>query len=225
MAKDDDRIPLEEALEKAQRPLDILWSKFAPVTGETEERVRILFTAPDHGTGTTTVVCSTALGLARNLDEKVALVETNLYTPAMSTYLGLPESPGLTDCLDGDAAEAECVRNSQIDGLYVLSGGKPRVPRHGELSSDRAQSLFRHAVEGKRYVLIDAPPIVERPESKLQLEFADYVVLVVQARGTKRGKARRAMRMIHEAGTPVLGVVVNRFQSDLPFGLGAGEWK
>lgn len=220
-----DKLPLEEGLENAKRPLDILWSKFAPVVGRDEERVRILFTSPSHGTGTTTIACATALGLARNLPEPVALVETNLYTPAMASYLGLPASPGLTDVLDGGAEAADAVRNSQVDGLYALTGGTRREPRLGELVTPRAKEVFRDAVEGKRFVLIDAPPIVERPESKMQLDFADYVVLVVQARATKRGKARRAMRMIHESGTPVLGVIVNRFQSDLPFGMGAGEWK
>ncbi len=224
MGNDTEPLPLEEGLGDLNRPLDILWSNFASVTGRNEERVRILFTSPQHGAGTTTIACATALGLARNMNEKVALVETNLYTPAMSTYLGLPPAPGLTDCLDGKVETAEAIRNSQVDGLYVLSGGSPRTPRPGELISKKAGAIFAAAVEDRRYVLIDAPPVVDHPEANIQLEFADYVVLVIQARMTKSGVARRAMRMIHRSGTPVLGVIVNRFQSDLPFGIGAGEW-
>ncbi|HED66409.1 MAG TPA: hypothetical protein ENJ09_12755 [Planctomycetes bacterium] len=218
-------LPVEEGLQGASRPLDILWSKFAGVGGQDDDCVRILFTSPDHGTGTTTVATAVGLGLARNLKESVALVETNLYAPAMASYLGLPPTPGLTDVLDGRADPEEAVRNSLVDGMYALTGGTPRDTKVGELVSPRAQELFRLAVDDRRYVLIDAPPIVERPETAVQLDFADLVVLVVRARSTKRGRARRAMRMIHETGATVLGVVVNRFQSDMPFGMGAGDWK
>lgn len=224
-AQSYEELPLEEGLAKARRPLDILWSKFVGVEGHDEERVRILFTSADHGAGTTTLACCAALGLARNLDDEVALIETNLYTPYMAAYLGLPREPGLSDYLDGKADSDEVIRPSHVDGLHVLTGGTARPPRQGELVSKDARELFRHAVGERRYVLIDAPPVVARPEANIQLEFADWVVLVVQARATKRGQARRAMRMIHESGTPVLGVIVNRFQSDMPFGIGAGEWQ
>jgi Mrp family chromosome partitioning ATPase len=224
MKRQPERLPLEEGLESAQRPLDILWTKFAGITGY-EECVRILFTSPDHGTGTTTLACCTALGLARNLDDQVSLLETNIHAPAMSTYLGLPPTPGLTDCLDGRVEPDEVVRNVNVDGLHVLTAGTARPPIPGEIHGSRADAVFREVVKGSRYVIIDAPPVVERPEAKIQLEFADWIVLVIQARSTKRARARRAMRIIHESGTPALGVIVNRFQSDMPFGLGAGEWK
>ena len=36
---------------------------------------------------------------------------------------------------------------------------------------------------------------------------ADYIVLVIEARRTKRRDARRAMRVLLESGTPVLGTI------------------
>ena len=33
------------------------------------------------------------------------------------------------------------------------------------------------------------------------------------------------MRLIEETGIPILGTIVNRFQSDMPFGLGAADWR
>ena len=218
-------IPVDEGLAGATRPLDILWSKFAGVEGHDEECARILFTSADHGVGTTTLACCTALGLARNLGDEVALIETNLYAPSMANYLDMPATPGLSDCLDGKAEPDEVVRSSSVEGLHVLSAGTARPPRQGELVSKDARALFRHAVGDRRYVIIDAPPVLAHPEACIQLEFADWIVMVVQARETRRGRARRAMRMIHESGTPVLGVIVNRFQSDMPFGIGAGEWQ
>jgi receptor protein-tyrosine kinase len=222
---DPSSIPLDEGLARAQRPLDVLWSNFAGVEGRDPSKVRILFTAPWHGAGTTTVACSTALGLARNLSDGVALVETNFFAPAMAEYLGLAPTPGITDVLDGKAKPEDAIQNSKVSGLYVLGAGTRREPRQGELTSPAAQELFQKVVRDRRYILIDGPPILERPNARLQLELADWVVLVLQARSTKKAEAKRALAVIEEAGVPVLGAIVNRFQSDMPFGMGAKAWQ
>ncbi len=217
--------PLDEGFEENQRPLELLWANLVGVEGRDSDKVRILFTGPAHGSGTTTIVCSTGLGLARNLSDGVALVETNFYSPAMAGYLGLQAAPGITDVLDGKAQPEQAIQNSKVPGLYVLSAGTPRLPKQGELVSVGAQELFRRAIQGRRYVLIDAPPILERPQTRLQLELADWIVLVLRARSTKKSEAKRALTVIEEAGIPVLGVIMNRFQSDMPFGMGAKEWR
>jgi len=219
------QLPIEQALQSSGRNLNILWSRLAGIRAPGDrECVRILFTAAEHGAGTTTVACAAALGLARNLDDSVALVETNLFTPGMAKYLGMDPEPGLTDCLDGNAEPADAIRNSMVDGLYVLNAGTKREPIQGELMRRPAREVFREAAKGRRYLLIDAPPIIDRPQSAIQLATADYVVFVTRSRSTVRGKARRAMQVIIDSGTEVLGVVLNRFKSDLPFGKGAEDW-
>ncbi len=222
---DPDSIPLDQGLRKAKRPLDILWSNFVGVEGRDPSKVRIFFTSPWHGEGTTTVACSAALGLARNLSDGVALVETNFFAPAMAGYLGLEPTPGITDVIDGKARPEEAIQNSRVPGLYVLGAGTRRDPKQGELQSAAAQELFLKVVQGRRYVLIDGPPILERPQARIQLDLADWVVLVLRARSTKKSEAKQALAVIEEAGLPVLGAIVNRFQSDMPFGIGAKAWQ
>ena len=223
--QEPDSTPVDEGLDRVQDRLDVLWTHFIGLTGRDKNKVRILFTSPGHGAGTTTLACCTALGLARNSGEMVALVETNFFTPSMASYLGLPIAPGLTDFLDGKVSGEEAIRNSRVSGLNVLTGGTPRPPRRGELVGKQAREFFEQSfVPGHRYIVIDAPPIVDRPQSRFQIEFADWVVLVLQARSTKKRDARRAIAVIEEMGAPILGVIVNRFHSDLPFGLGGKGW-
>jgi receptor protein-tyrosine kinase len=222
---DPDTIPLDDGLERAQRPLDVLWASFASIEGRDPNKVRILFTSAWHGEGTTTVACATALGLARNLSDGVALVETNFFTPAMAGYMGLARTPGITDVLDGKARPEDAIQNSKVPGLYVLGAGTKREPRQGELQSPAASELFQRLVKDRRFILIDGPPILERPQARLQLDFADWIVLVLRSRSTKRSDAKRAMAIIEEGSVPVLGAVMNRFQSDMPFGIGAKAWQ
>ena len=217
----DEPLPLDQGLAQATDDLESMWTHFLGLTGREEDRVRILFTSPEHQSGTTTMATSTALGLARNSGDAVALVESNFYSPAMASYLGLPQAPGLTDFLDGKATAEEAIRNGRAPGLHVLTAGTPRPPRRGELVGPKARQFFQEFVPGHRYIVMDAPPIIARPQSRFQLEFADWVVLVVRARSTKKRDLRRTIDLVEEMGAPLLGVVVNRFSSDMPFGIGS----
>ncbi len=218
-------IPLEEGLTSIQPVLDALWSDLAHASRD-NRRERILFISPEHGAGTTTLATATALGLARNLGEEVALIEANCYTPAMAGYLGLPPSPGITDVLASGASHHRAVRNSQVKGLYALTAGSIVQRSSGELATPNARELLERATRGTRFTVIDAPPILPHPaDARHLLQYASKVVLVLQARHTSKAGAKHAIRVIEESEAQLAGVILNRFQSDLPFGLGKRNWR
>ncbi len=74
-------------------------------------------------------------------------------------------------------------------------------------------------------MIIDAPPLIDHPESRILLEYVDGVVLVLRARSSESDAAQKTLRFLEEAGVPVLGSVLNRFKSDMPFGMGERDWK
>ncbi|MFT5152916.1 MAG: Mrp family chromosome partitioning ATPase, partial [Planctomycetota bacterium] len=71
-----------------------------------------------------------------------------------------------------------------------------------------------------KYVIIDAPPLIDHPEARMLLQYADAVVLVLRARETMRADAELAQRIARDSGVEVVGTILNRFRSDLPFGFG-----
>ena len=74
---------------------------------------------------------------------------------------------------------------------------------------------------GYRYTIIDAPPILEHPETCLLLEHVDEVLLVVQAGSTYARRANAAVQIVKDAGVKVSGVFLNRFKPNMPFGIGS----
>jgi Mrp family chromosome partitioning ATPase len=221
---DPSPLPLDTAFDKAQRPLDALWSSFAGVTGRGPGRTSFAFVSDEHNSGTTTLATCTALGLSRHLGEGVTLIELNYFSPAMASYLSLSPAPGLAEVLHDKVRASQAIRNSVVKGLKVMTAGAIPPPE-GRLASPEARTLFGQASEGSRYVIFDCPPVIARPRGRLLLEYADWVVLVLRARSTKRHSAQAAVRLIEETGVPILGTIVNRFQSDMPFGLGASNWR
>lgn len=207
-----------------QSALHALRGRFHGLLGQltqasrTIEHYRVMFVSPEHGNGTTTLAACTALTLIRQLRRDVALVEANLYTPALACYLGIDSGPGLLDVMDGAAVPEAAVRNSKVEGLYAVTAGGDRIPDEGELADDSLGSLVDRVATEHRYTIVDAPPVLEHPEACLLLERVDDVILVVDAATTPRSRAQEAVKLVADAGGRVSGVFLNRYRSDLPFG-------
>ena len=212
-------LPVEAAMPQIRPILHAMMAEFIQAAGEKRNH-RVMFVSPEHGDGTTTVAVSSALMLVRHFRSSVALVEANLYTPSMAAYLDIPPGPGLLDVAEGTATSEDAVRNSKLHGLYVLTAGGTRPPEEGELAGEHMRELIRQVSETKRYTLIDAPPLLEHPETCLLLEHVDEVVMVVRAGSTHEERAKAAIQIVKDAGVEISGVFLNRFKPDLPFGFG-----
>ena len=202
------------------RPLaETIWSSLVGLRAE-DGKARILFTGTEESCGTTLVTASCGLGLARNTRSEVVLVESHLRRPAMASFFGIDPAPGLSDLLVGQASLEEVRRQVPgCAGLTVISAGTPRLAVVGEFAADGAREMLDAIAGSARYVLFDAPPIVDHSESRALLGHVDGAVLVLRARSSRRSDARRAIELVEAAGVEVLGSVLNRFKPELPFGV------
>ena len=100
--------------------------------------------------------------------------------------------------------------------LHVLTT-LPSGADHGHLFPVESVRDF-WARHGRRYrwVIIDAAPVLEAPETATLGTTVDTTVLIIQAARTKRGVVQRAMDVFAKAGAPVLGAVLNRRRHDIP---------
>jgi tyrosine-protein kinase Etk/Wzc len=211
---------LDALFADVQLPLDGLWATIAQEAG-TRSLARVMFVAAEPGAGTTVVAAATAFGLARNLRTRVGLFEADVERPGLGRLIGMSSEPGLSDVLDGRSTLEEARRAvPECEGLTVVTAGAQRYARSGELASEQARAVLRMLGEERRFLIIDAPPLLERADSRLLFPQIDAAVLVLRARATRRNDARRALEILQEARVPVLGAVLNRYTSDLPFGLG-----
>lgn len=209
--------PLQQAIEAVQPLAEELWASLAGVKGRGSS-TRILFTSAESGAGTSVITAACGMGLARNLRQEVTVVEAHLARPALATYLGLPGVPGLSDMLVGRAQLEES--RYQVPGcpsLFGLPAGSARPAVAGEFADDRAAELFEAVGNTGRYVLFDAPPIVDHPEVLSLLPLVDAVILVLRARASTKAHANKAVKLIEEGGGSLMGSVLNRFKPDGPF--------
>ncbi|MCA9001693.1 MAG: CpsD/CapB family tyrosine-protein kinase [Planctomycetes bacterium] len=208
--------PLQQAIDAIQPLSEDVWTQISSAHSG-RKLTRTLFTSPARGSGTTVMAAACGMGLGRNLRQETTVVETNLLRPALSTYLGLPTTPGLSDVLVGRAQMSES--RFQVPGCPSLFGvpagsARPAVP--GEFADERAQELLQELSHMGRHVIFDAPPITEHSEVLSLLPYVDAVVLVVRARSTRKVAAQKAIKIIRDSGVPLIGTILNRYKSDDP---------
>ncbi|MBL8901611.1 MAG: CpsD/CapB family tyrosine-protein kinase [Planctomycetes bacterium] len=180
-----------------------------------EAPLRVAFTSCEHGDGTTTAAACAAISLALHGGREVVLVEANAHRPGLAELLGLPAGPGLEEVRSGEVALESAVRETDLPGLRVLTVGVPKVtsvpPRAAELSR-----IWQNLAGENCHLIVDAPPAPAHPQTVPILASLDGVILVLNARRTKRGDVRPVLRSLDSAGIPLLGTLLNRCTRGLP---------
>ena len=209
--------PILKAIDDVRSLGETIWSSFVGLKGD-QGNARLLFTSTEDQAGTTLVAASTAMCLARNTRSEVLLVEAQLQRPAAAAYFGLGYSRGLSDILVGQATLDDVRRNVQgCPGLTVIPAGTARETVAGEFAARAASDLLASIAGSARYVIFDAPPLLRHSESRALLSHVDGAVLVLRARASRKVEVRRAVEVIESANVEVVGTVLNRFKSELPF--------
>lgn len=211
--------PLQRVIEEVHPLAETVWASLTSVRSA-RGPARILFTGTEGQAGTTVIAAATALGLARHTRDEVTIVEANLLRPALARYLGVPPEPGLAELLVGQCSLDQCRYDVPgCPGLRAVPGGTPRRATPGEFAAQGARQMLGAIAASGRYVLVDAPPILESPETRALLAHVDGVVLVLRARSSLKSEVKGAVKLIEQAGVEVLGSVLNRFKPELPFGV------
>jgi capsular exopolysaccharide synthesis family protein len=166
----------------------------------------LLITSAQSEEGKTTVSVNLALSLAR-LEYRVLLVDGNMRYPCIRRALGLPDGPGLVDCLDARADWRGAVHTAVQPNLDVLGGGEPETSPADLLSRPLLGDLLDAAAREYDFVVIDSPAVLTHPADVNSLAaVVDNVLFTVRHGWTPREVAALALSRLDR----VSGVVLNR---------------
>jgi protein-tyrosine kinase len=152
------------------------------------------------GDGKTFTSINLALSMARERDVSVLLVDADVAKPHVSALFGAQDQPGLLDALSNAALDVEgMVLTTDVNGLSVLPAGHQQEGATEMLSSSRMQNIVSRllAVNPRRLVVFDTPPILVSSESRALAAIAGQVVLVVRAGHTPQ---RAVLDALHHLG-------------------------
>ena len=163
--------------------------------------------------GKTTTVSNLGFALAE-IGRKTLLVDADVRHPQLHRIFDQPSDLGLIDFHDKtDLSELPLevlVNKTGVPHLYLLACAYTDAILGLQHSGGRLR-LFRRFREEFDYVLVDTPPCLEFDGARDLARSADGLVLVVRANYTDLRAARAAVERFEDDGTPVMGIILNRW--------------
>jgi exopolysaccharide/PEP-CTERM locus tyrosine autokinase len=170
----------------------------------------LMVTSVIGGEGKTITAVNLAVSIAREVKQTVLLVDADLRTPTIDTYLGFQGELGLSDYLLGDVPVSDLLINPGLDKMVFLPAGKPLLGSTEMLGSPKMEKLVKEMKRRypERYVIIDSPPILSVSDALVCASYVDGVILVVEAGRTPKDKIRKAVEVLEEHN--IVGLVMNK---------------
>lgn len=173
----------------------------------------IVVTSSVPGEGKSTMTANLALSLAET-GMRVVVIEGDLRRPRLLDYLGFEGSVGLTDVLIGRMQPQDVLQTVGRTTLSVMGAG-PIPPNPSELlGSSNMERLIKQLEGDFDYVLIDAPPLLPVTDAAVLSTIVDGALVVVGAGIVAKDQLRHALESLETVSGVVLGLVLNRVQSE-----------
>lgn len=167
--------------------------------------------------GKTTVVSNLGIALAE-IYGKVLLIDGDMRRPQLHGLFDQANSWGLSDVLREKNAIEDLpldvlVKKTTIPNLYLLPSGARTDNIFSLLCSGRMARLLPRFRQEFDYVLVDTPPCLEFSDARIMARYTEQLLFVVRANYTERRMAQAAVQGLLRDGTPVMGVILNRWDT------------
>jgi capsular exopolysaccharide synthesis family protein len=178
------------------------------VKGEGTERKTILVTSAVPSEGKSTVAANLAAVLAMG-GARVLLIDGDLRRGTVHEIAGADRQPGLSDYLT-DPTRPDPIRPTSLPRLSIIPAGKP-VTNSGELFlGNRFRELMDRAKSEFDHVVVDSPPVFAADDATTLAPRFDATLFVTRSAFTRGRMAHRALTLLRQRNSRILGVVLNR---------------
>jgi capsular exopolysaccharide synthesis family protein len=184
--------------------------------GRDREARAVGITSARDQEGKTTVAIGLALSLAIDAQKRVLLLDANMRAPAVHQFFKIPESPGLTDLLQGAADFRSAVVQMEEFPLCILPAGSWHDAPTELLALGRFSSVMGELKKAFDYIVLDSPTAMKNADVELIGRQLDGAVLVLETDKTQLSLLRALKRKLEGTPLPILGVVMNRFGIGIP---------
>jgi capsular exopolysaccharide synthesis family protein len=170
----------------------------------------IMSTSSIPGEGKTTLAIAMSQNLA-GLNKKVILIEGDIRRRTFGEYFPQArEQGGLLSVITGKQTLEQAVWKHPDAGIDVLMGERSHVNAADVFSSES----FRHLIEKLRdeydYAIIDTPPVLVVPDSRVIGQHVDSIIYSVNWDRTTRTQVQEGLRQFATVNLRVTGLVLSQ---------------
>ena len=174
----------------------------------------ITITSTQPNEGKSTVISNLAAAFANLENKRVLIIDGDLRNPSVHKMFGVSNLNGITDILLGEKDVDKCLEKTKIKGLDILKVGKVPPNPSEMLQSNKMRNFIEVIKEYYDYVFIDAPPVGVVADASIISQYSDGVILLVGSNETDIDAAKVSKERLENVGANILGVVLNKFESE-----------
>ena len=174
-----------------------------------------MVTSVNPGEGKTLTTINLSITFAKEFNQTVLLVDSDLMRQNVHKYLGIRSDKGLIDYLVNDQPLKDYIIWPGIDQLTLISGGKTIHDSSELLGSPRMKALV-HEMKTRynnRYVFFDVPPVLGGADAIVLAPLVDGIIMVVTEGDTSLHDVKNALELLPKE--KFLGFVLNRQKSPM----------
>lgn len=178
----------------------------------------IQITSSSASEGKTSLLASLALAFAQ-AGKRVAVVGCDLRKPRLHQFMKVDGSIGFTSVVLGDISLEDAIQISPVHpNISVLASG-PRPPNPSELLSlDRSANIIRSLADDYSIIFLDCPPVLPVTDALVLSRVVDATIFLARANQTSRRTAKRAVEMLRQVESPLIGCVLNGVAAEDTYG-------
>ena len=167
---------------------------------------RIVITSSVPAEGKSMVAANLACALAGG-KQHILLVEGDLRRPSLAKQLGLGETPGLSELLQGASDRFNNILHLENQGFCVLTAGNIHTSAPELMEAGRLALCMDSVTAGFDWVVIDSPPMLPLADTTIWMRLADAIMLVTRPGVTTKSQLQRSLETIEQS--KLLGAVLN----------------
>jgi capsular exopolysaccharide synthesis family protein len=171
----------------------------------------VMVTSAVAGEGKTSLSCHLATSLAR-ADRKTLLVDCDLRSPAAHRLFEIPVEPGFSDLLRGSAQQADVVRSTPADNLWVVPAGQCDALALQALAQDAVPAILERLKEQFDFVVLDSSPVLPVADALVIGQHVDVLIFSLLRGVSRIPNVYAAYQRLRTLGIRMLGAVVNGVQ-------------
>jgi capsular exopolysaccharide synthesis family protein len=170
----------------------------------------IMVTSPNPGEGKSITTANLGVIMAQaNL--RTIIVDADLRRPIMHKIFQLSNLEGVTDLIRAPEVDlTNNVKDTGVENLRVITSGSLPPNPSEMLGSQRMTELLQQLKEMADIVILDSPPTLPVTDAVVLSSRVDGVILVAQAKHTRRGATKQAVARLEHVGARLLGGVLNK---------------
>jgi succinoglycan biosynthesis transport protein ExoP len=169
-------------------------------------RILVASALPFEGKSTVTFNLGLAFG---EVGKRVIIADADFHRPTLHRLANSTPRKGFTDLLAGTSNLVDTIMPITEHVHLAPRGGSMTAPARSGLGN-RLPQILSDMSNDADYVLMDSSPILLIPDNLYIAAAADGIIVVVSVGTTRPRDLLRTKEILERAGTPILGVVLNR---------------